>query len=444
MKKQRPNNSSATLPGIDPRYPCVETGIWTPIPKGPPKGDLRLSLKDISSDQSKRVKSANRLTFHAVGCSGRYETYPDGPQPGTLVANAMGAQAASPGIYPGYAGAEPASFLFHLGDIVYKQETESDSASPASPDANVQAVMYKSQFYQQYDSYEPEIFSIAGNHDSKYSKHSDRSRIDHYLSNFCDSERRISPDNGGVSKRQTMIQPYPYWVLDTPVAYFVGLDTNDVNGGLLDDPEENDEPQYDWLVDTLQEIKAADDGKRLVLALHYPPYSGAANFNQRGDPNLGPTPRRNPGAGLLQPLAVTLEHAFQQAGIYPDLVISAHAHLYQRITYTYIGGYQIPYLIAGSGGHWPVEQIAETCDKILENKQAPPFPVVLPRGVVLPTGNSAIVASFNDTNFGYVRITIDLVNDVIAGEFFTIDVKPNPNPKLFDSFQLDLGSHKLR
>jgi hypothetical protein len=156
--------------------------------------------------------------------------------------------------------------------------------------------------------------------------------------------------------------------------------TNDVNGGLLDDPEENDEPQYAWLVKTLQNIKEAEEGKRLVLALHYPPYSGAANFSHRGDPNLGPTPRRNPGAGLLQPLAVTLRHAFQQAGLYPDLVISAHSHLYERITYTYTGGQQIPYLIAGSGGHWPVEKMAEACDKSLEPDPTTPFPVVLPPG----------------------------------------------------------------
>lgn len=166
-----------------------------------------------------------------------------------------------------------------------------------------------------------------------------------------------------------MIQPYPYWTLETPVAYIVGLDTNDVDGGLLDDPQQNDEPQYDWLVATLQTIKAAQDGKRLVLAVHYPPYSGAANFIQRGDPNLGPTPRRNPGAGLLQPLAVTLQHAYQQAGIYPDLVISAHAHLYQRITYTYTGGHQIPYLICGASGHWPTENMPKVAISRLERSQ---------------------------------------------------------------------------
>src|SRR5258708_22348063 len=92
-----------------------------------------------------------------------------------------------------------------------------------------------------------------------------------------------------------------------------------------------------------------------------PPYSGAANFAERGDPNLGPTPRRPPPAGVLQPLSNILQQAFNESAQYPDVVISAHAHLYQRITYTYANGWQIPYLIAGSGGHAPVEKLSKTC-----------------------------------------------------------------------------------
>jgi acid phosphatase type 7 len=366
MKDQKSPGAPSAPQTSNPIYPCVETGIWTPIPKPPPKGDLRITLKSIDSEQSRRVKSTNRLTFHAIGCSGRYEQCPDGPQPGTLVANALAKQATDAAVYNGYSSADPASFLFHLGDVVYKAESVNNSVAAVDPD---QSEMYDIEFYRQYASYEPEILSIPGNHDSKWSKHSERSAIDHYLINFCDSDHRKSADNTSNQTRETMIQPYPYWTLETPVAYIVGLDTNDVNGGLLDDPQQNDEPQYDWLVATLQTIKAAQDGKRLVLAVHYPPYSGAANFIQRGDPNLGPTPRRNPGAGLLQPLAVTLQHAYQQAGIYPDLVISAHAHLYQRITYTYTGGHQIPYLICGASGHWPTENMPKVAISRLERSQ---------------------------------------------------------------------------
>src|SRR5258708_20982800 len=43
-----------------------------------------------------------------------------------------------------------------------------------------------------------------------------------------------------------------------------------------------------------------------------PPYSGAANFAERGDPNLGPTPRRPPPAGVLQPLSNILQQRSEE------------------------------------------------------------------------------------------------------------------------------------
>jgi hypothetical protein len=187
MKEQQMAHPMAAQQSDNPFYPCVEKGIWTPIPKPPPKGPLRLTLKAIDPDQSKQVKSTNRLTFHAVGCSGRYEKYPDGSQPGPLVAKAIATQATKAGVYGGYASAEPASFLFHLGDVVYKQDTENASAVALEPAGKSQPAMYNTQFYEQYASYKPEIFSIPGNHDRKFSRNSEQSAIDHYLINFCDS-----------------------------------------------------------------------------------------------------------------------------------------------------------------------------------------------------------------------------------------------------------------
>ena len=60
----------------------------------------------------------------------------------------------------------------------------------------------------------------------------------HFLQNFCDFfTRKRSPDNQIANRsRLTMIQPYPYWLFETAVCYFVCLYTNDLNGGQLDDP----------------------------------------------------------------------------------------------------------------------------------------------------------------------------------------------------------------
>jgi hypothetical protein len=104
----------------------------------------------------------------------------------------------------------------------------------------------------------------------------------------------------------------------------------------------------------------------------------------------------------------------------------------------------VPLFNLGASGHWPIENIAEAPDKTIGKKPTPSFPVVLPQGVVLPPGDSAIVANFNDTDFGFLRTTIDLPNNVIGGEFFTVDLKSDSAGKLFDSFELDLGTHKLR
>ena len=307
--------------------------------------------------------------------------------------------------------------------------------------------MYNSQFYAQYANYGREIFAIAGNHDGKTSIHKKKSAILHFLQNFCDSKREKSPDNQTPnSSRLTMIQPYPYWLLETAVCYFVALYTNDINGGQLDDPMGTNNPQYKWLVQTLKGIKAAANGKIVFLALHYPPYSGAASFAERGDPNLGPTPRRAPPAGVLLPLGNILQQAFHESGQYPDVVLSAHAHSYQRITYTYASGWQLPYLVAGTGGHGPIEKISKTCAG--ENVTLPsvPFEVVVPPGLALPKGDSVKVAFYNDNDFGFLRLTVDKNQRILIGEFFSAHNLSNSGVSLLvlsDSFTLHLEKHTI-
>jgi hypothetical protein len=204
--------------------------------------------------------------------------------------------------------------------------------------------------------------------------------------------------------------------------------------------------QYRWLVKTLKEIKDAANGKVVFLALHYPPYSGAANFAERGDPNLGPTPRRPPPAGVLQPLGNILQQAFHESGQYPDVVLSAHAHLYQRIIYTYASGWQIPYIIAGSGGHAPVEKLSKTCSGEMITLPNVPFDVVLSLGAALPKGDSAKVVAYNDKEFGFVRLTVDINEKTVIGEFFAAYDPSSPGaalPALSDSFTLRLQKHTI-
>jgi hypothetical protein len=412
---------SANVSNIPPDLACVEHGIWTVIPIDPPTGSLRLKLKEVDPDESRRIKEQNVLTFHAIGCSGDYDDH----NPGYRVAHCLAEQASNPAANGGYPKAKPASFLFHLGDVVYKAETVAEGGGKDQPE------IYQSQFYRQYSGYSRNIFAVAGNHDGKVSAHVRRSAIHHFLLNFCAPKRKLSPDNT-VDQRPAMIQPYPYWVLEAPLAYFVGLYTNIMNGGHLDNPQSRESPQQEWLIDTLKKIRKEDAGKAVVLALHYPPYSGCANFPERGDPNLGPTPKPT----LLAPLATVLQKAFAETKLYPDLVISAHAHLYQRIRYTYANGDVMPFLVAGNGGH-SVEKFDTTCAGKLSPPRTPPFPALLPRGFQLPAGDKAEVLAYNDTDYGFLRITIE--PEKITGEFFSVfnADQPSDQPaRVTDSFTM--------
>lgn len=428
-----PDTASSPANSPSPTLACVEHGVWAAIPAKPPGNSHRLRLKDVDPEESRAIKQRDVMTFHAVGCTGDFKDH----APGKKVAATMAAQIAKANAHGGYAKAVGASFLFHLGDVAYKSE------DPADPEGKDQAEIYNSQFYAQYTDYGRNIFALAGNHDGKYSSHEQKSGVDHFLKNFCASARSLSPDNQ-TDKRQTMIQPYPYWLLETPVAYIVALYTNDINGGQLDDPMSDKTPQYEWLVSILKKIRKADDDKAVALALHYPPYSGAGNFRERGDPNLGPTPRKSPPAPPLQPLGIILRKAFRESGQYPDVVLSAHAHLYQRITYTDSNGRQTPYLIVGSGGHGPVEKISTSCAGEQLPRPQPPFDVLLPKGLALPKGDSAKVVAFVDDDFGFLRLTIEQKS--IVGEFFSAYNESQPNssiPAVADSFKLNRRKHLI-
>ena len=130
----------------------MEHGTWTPIPRDPPDDAHLIKLKDIDPDASHLVKKSGIMSFHAAGCSGNYSNH----VPGLEIAKAMAMQVADSRVGGGSQSAAEASFLFHLGDVVYKDE------DPSDPNAKDQSMMYNSQFYAQYTSYQRQIFAIPG------------------------------------------------------------------------------------------------------------------------------------------------------------------------------------------------------------------------------------------------------------------------------------------
>ncbi|HEV2239314.1 MAG TPA: metallophosphoesterase, partial [Ktedonobacterales bacterium] len=400
---------------------CVEHHPWTPLPVPPPRrlGAFTLRLRDVDAKEHDRVRAAGALTFHMVGCSGAFTDH----EPQRHVARALVAQlharapkpdgtapsAASNGAANSAPPAGRPSFLYHLGDITYKDDNAADELG------SVQRTMYREQFFEPFADYNRPIFAVAGNHDGKVTDDPRTCAIDHFLAQFCAGGGKR--DRQPAGPRPPMAQPYPYWRLTTPLAYVIGLYSNIHNGGVLDDPATMDRPQYHWLVEQLADVKRRNAARKqpraVLLAVHYPPYSGAANFTQRGDPTLGPS-----GAGAEQTLGSVLQQAFAESGQRPDAVFSAHAHLYQRLSYRHADGWEVPYLIAGSGGHGPVESLWEACSGAKVASKKPPFNAVLPPGLALGKDERLRVMAYDDQRFGFLRVSV--TPGAVWGEFFTV------------------------
>lgn len=379
-----------------------------------------MSLKTIDPDEDAKISSAAKMTFHMTGCTGDF-----GDATNTAaVAEAIGAQRDS-------------SFLYHLGDITYTNKKDADGLD--------QFKMYNDQFLAPYTSYKKSIVAIGGNHDGKNSPVAEQSAVQTFLANFCADPNQWPAEwpHNTTDSRPAMIQPYPYWRFDTPLAYFIGLNANISNGGILDDPSAFSDyrkgPQYQWLVEQLQDVKQQNETnspKRAVLVtVHYPPYSGASNFNVRGDQQAG----QSANEGNAPYLAVVLQQAFSDSGQRADALFSAHAHLFQRLTYTFADETIMPCLIVGCGGH-SIEDLFEECDGTKGPKQNPPFPAVSPGSFQFPQGESARVDAFEDKKhngmYGFVQVEIEA--RVLTCTFF------DTSGAAGDSFELDLDEHQYK
>ena len=398
--------------------PCVEHAVWTRVPRPVPASPLVLDLASVDPAENRHAIAEGSLTFQATGCSGCFADRSSQ----AAVARELAARAAD--------ATGRASFLLLLGDIVYK------SSDPNDLGADDQSALYDAQFTNMYEAYPRRIFAIAGNHDGKDAPHRHKSAIEHYLDHFCAAPQHGTPQI--ASSRAPMTQPYVYYRLTTPQAELVNLYSNVANGGILDDPASGHHgAQYRWLVRELaaigKERGSRATRKAVILTVHYPPYSGASNFRERGDPTLGPT-----NAHGAVPLGMVLRDAYAESGVRPDLVLSAHNHLYQRLTYRFADGYELPHLIVGSGGHSPIESLFERCDGTLDERRAAPFDAVLPPGLVLPDSDTARVVAFDDSSFGFLRVNVTPPSVAV-----TFTTTSGDTTSVADSFALDLLAHTI-
>ncbi len=397
---------------------CAEHGVWTDVTqvKHPPANHQPLQFSSVDPDENQRILSSGKMSFAMVGCSGD-------PMTGTNT-QAVGAAISAD---------KDLSFFYHLGDMIYTiSGSDTEGSEPVKPYSHA---LWDNQLFGPFAKFPKKIFAIAGNHDGKY-KEKIQALTD-YFRFFCADS--VKGPTGSKHRRQ-MTQPYIYWRLDTPYAHIIGLYSNIANGGILDKPSQYttanfaDGPQYKWLVKQLKAVAAmnktaGEQRKAVLLTVHYPPYSGATNFNVRGDPSKG-----GPAAKGKRPvqlnnydvpcLAVALQQAFKDSEQRPDAIFSAHAHLYQRLNYKFADGAMMPCLVVGCGGHSPMEELFQACDGTSQKAHKPPFPAVKPSAFEFPQGDSTEVESFDDRKteglFGYLKVTLDAKAHTLTCQFMAV------------------------
>jgi hypothetical protein len=295
------------------------------------------------------IEQSGQIVFHSVGDTGNVQ----GPATQSLVADKMVSD---------FTEANPAdvpSFFFHLGDVVYYFG---------------EATYYYDQFFEPYRLYPAPILAIAGNHDGIVYPSDPETTLDAFLRNFCAPSAATSPDAGGLS-RTTIIQPGVYYTLEAPFVRILGLYSNVLEDpGVISDQGGTyptlDQRQIAFLTAALTRVKTESFAGAVIIAVHHPPFTGGSEHG---------------GSPLM---LADIDQACAAAGVWPHAVFSGHAHNYQRYTRT-INGFQIPFLVAGCGGHAPLSAMRSTVRT--------PY-------VIDPT---LTLESYDDTDYGYLRVVVN-------------------------------------
>jgi hypothetical protein len=295
------------------------------------------------------IQQAGQIVFHSVGDTGSVV----GPGTQSLVADKMVTDFSEAN------AADVPSFLFHLGDLVYYFG---------------EATYYYDQFYEPYREYPAPILAIAGNHDGVVYSSDPEPTLSAFLRNFCAPSPAPSPDSGGLV-RTTVTQPGVYFTLEAPFVRILGIYSN-----VLEDPGvisgENgankvlDNRQVTFLSTALARAKSDNFTGALIIAVHHPPFTGGTDHG--GSPLM------------LQ----DIDSACQAAGVWPHAIFSGHSHNYQRFTRT-VNNYQIPYLVAGCGGHSPLSKMRAT--------YRTPYKI----------DDTLTLESYDDTDYGYLRVVVN-------------------------------------
>ncbi|HEY3626718.1 MAG TPA: metallophosphoesterase [Terracidiphilus sp.] len=372
-----------------------------PAPRvNPPVFDVSSIL---GTDAAAQIQASGKLIFHSVGDSGGIIR----AEPQLAVSDAMAADLGNKTLAAG----RPA-FFFHLGDVVYYFGQEQ---------------YYPEQFYDPYRNYDAPIFAIPGNHDGVMYKNEP---IPYSLQPFVDNFCAATPGPAAPSfARSTMTQPGVYFVMTAPFARIIGLYSNtSETTGVLGNAQIGQD-QVNFLTQQLQAALAARQAdpknpQALIIAVHHPPFTGSS--------------QHFPSATML----AQMDACCKQAGMWPDMVLSGHSHLYERYTRVMASdGRQIPFVVAGNGGYYNLSKMKLNA----KGKKPKPGAHSEPDG----QGNTINLDAYNETDYGFLRITVTagsiLVESLgITGTpTTTTPGTPIPPPTVLDSFSLNLAAHTM-
>ena len=302
----------------------------------------------LGAEKTQAIAAAGQIVFHCVGDTGSAE----GPTTQSLVADKMVSDFSETN------SANVPSFFFHLGDVVYYFG---------------EATYYYDQFYEPYRSYPAPIIAIPGNHDGVVWSTDPETTLEAFLLNFCAPSFAPSPDAGNLV-RTTMIEPGVYFTLEAPFVRILGLYSN-----VLEDPgvisDQNgtystlDQRQVAFLTAALKRVTSDKFTGAVIIAVHHPPFTGGTTHG--GSPDM----------------LADIDAACTAAGVWPHAVFAGHSHNYQRFTRT-VNGLSIPYIVAGCGGHAPLEKMNGTFRT--------PYPI----------DSTLTLESYDATDYGYLRVIV--------------------------------------
>jgi Calcineurin-like phosphoesterase len=379
--------------------------------------ELAAAYGDHGPQLIQQIQQAKQVVFHALGDSGAITA-------GVKFQNELNVtEQLSTDCHMSDAANHPA-FLYHLGDVVYDFGEEQ---------------YYSDQFYDAFRNYPCPIFAIPGNHDSFITPGTQPANqpLTIFERNFCAQDWVITPEARSLH-RTAMMQPGVYFTLDAPFVRIIGLFSNALEDPGVISSEKGKwahvpDYQLNYLKAQLARIKNEKYAGAVLLAVHHPPFSYAPPPAAPGTGgNHGGSPR----------MLAQIDAICKQAGIYPHAVLSAHAHNYQRYTRTVklnASAYDVPFVVCGDGGH---NSVALTHAAKGKPSQEPAFGAdvsYLDAKPAVPTGG-LILAKYDDSSYGYLRITVDAQQLRIA--YHQVG-KASLAQSRFDLVTVDIKSHTI-